>query len=79
MISKTKKVMSNPILLHLPPDMLGQLNAVSSQLGIARAELIRRCLQRDLYFVQAVELRQLEGLNRHCAGEYQKRMWGQQV
>lgn len=75
-IPNSKKVMSKPILLHLPPEMLGQLNEISYQLGIARAELIRRCLQRDLSFVKSVELRELEGLKRHCSDQYDKRMLG---
>ena len=70
-IQRTKP---KPILIHLPSDLVCQLNDVSSEMGIARAELIRRCLIRDLSFVRDVELRQLEGLRRKSSDQYQKRM-----
>ena len=65
-----------PILIHLPAELLGQLNDVSCEMGIARAELIRRCLRRDLSFVMDVELQQLEGLKRQSSEQYQRRMIG---
>ena len=70
---------SKPILIHLPTDLISQLNDVSSEMGIARAELIRRCLIRDLSFVIDVELEQLEGLKRQSSIQYERRMRGARV
>lgn len=73
---RIQRTNSKPILIHLPYEILSELNDVSGEMGIARAELIRRCLKRDLSFVRAVEFRHLQGLRRQFSDQYQKRMLG---
>jgi hypothetical protein len=54
--------------------MVAELNALSKQLGIARAELIRRCLRRDLSFVKAAELRGMKELSASLSRQYREYM-----
>jgi metal-responsive CopG/Arc/MetJ family transcriptional regulator len=69
-----KKAPLKTILLHLPEDMVVELNTISKELGIARAELIRRCLRRDLAFVKAVELRGVKELSASFSRQYREYM-----
>ena len=44
------------VLVHMDVMLLEDLNDASTVLGMPRAELIRRCLRRDMKFVREVEI-----------------------
>jgi hypothetical protein len=48
MRGETKIGISRPVLIHLPLDMLRQLDAAADAFEMCRADVIRRSLRRDL-------------------------------
>jgi hypothetical protein len=58
------------ILVHMDSRLLKDLNEASSVLGMPRAELIRRCLRRDIKFVREVEIETLIASQQLSSGAY---------
>jgi hypothetical protein len=58
------------ILVHMDFRLLKDLNEASSVLGMPRAELIRRCLRRDIKFVREVEIETLIASQQLSSGAY---------
>jgi hypothetical protein len=68
------------ILLSLTPDIVAQLDQAARVLGMCRSDVIRRSLQRDLKYVMAHELPNMQRFHRETAAAHttwlnSKRWW----
>ena len=57
---ETKLGSTRPILIHLPVEMIQQLDAAADLFGIYRAEIIRRSLSRELSTVLGDEIQRVD-------------------
>ena len=63
-LGEPKLGMSRPVLIHLPVEMLQQLNAAADVFGMYRAEVIRRPLTRELRAVLGEEVQRMQRMIR---------------
>lgn len=61
---QTKLGTSRPVLIHLPLDMLRQLDAAADAFGMYRAEVIRRSLKRELSTILGEEVQRMQRMIR---------------
>lgn len=58
-LGETKIGFSRPVLIHLPLEMLRQLDAAADLFGMYRAEVVRRSLKRELSTVLGEEIQRM--------------------
>ena len=51
---------SKPVLYYIPFDLLDQIEDAATQLGLSKSEVVRRCIRRELEFVQKHEIHSTE-------------------
>ena len=57
---ETKIGISRPVLIHLPLDMLQQLDAAADAFEMCRADVIRRSLKRELSTALGEEVQRMQ-------------------